>query len=117
MKKEDVSGIVVYLLIMALAVLFGLNVLRAHYANSELGNYYFLFVIGAILVGVVFNAIIFELAHRLGAKVGRYQVISVNVLGVLFFKEDKKLRMKFSGYDGLTGETKIVPMKDVKKDN
>ena len=116
MKKEDVSGIVVYLLIMALAVLFGLNVLRAHYASSELGNYYFLFVIGAILVGVLFNAIIFELAHRLGAKIGKYQVISTNILGVLFFYEDKKLKVKFSGYDGLTGETKIVPMKDVKKE-
>ena len=116
MKKEDVSGIVVYLLIMALAVLFGLNVLRAHYATSELGNYYFLFVIGAILVGVVFNAVIFELAHRLGAKIGRYQVISTNILGVLFYHEDKKLRVKFSGYDGLTGETKIVPIKDAKKE-
>ncbi len=116
MKKEDISGIIVYLLIMALAILFGLNVLRAHYSTSELGNLYFLFVIGAILVGLILNAVLFELAHRLGAKVGRYEIISTNVLGLLFFREEGKLHVKFASFDGLTGETKIYPKKDVKKE-
>ncbi len=116
MKKEDVSGIIVYLLIMALAVLFGLNVLRVHYTESGLGNYYFLFVIGAILVGVLFNAILFEMAHLLGAKAGRYNVISINILGLLWYKEEGTLRVKFSSYDGLSGETKITPKQDAKKE-
>lgn len=116
MKKEDVSGIIVYLLIMALAVLFGINVLQEHSSKSDLGSLYFLFIIGAIAVGVVFNAILFELAHRLGAKLGRYQVISTAILGLLFYREEGKLKIKFSSYDGLTGETKIVPKKDAKKE-
>ena len=101
---------------MALAILFGLNVLRAHYSVSEMGNYYFLFVIGAIIVGLLLNSILFEVAHILGAKAGRYHIISVNVLGLLWFYEDEKLHVKFAAYDGLTGETKITPKKDVKKE-
>ena len=116
MKKEDVSGIIVYLLIMALAVVFGLQVLREHSSKSELGSLYFLFVLGAIVVGVLFNAVMFELAHRLGAKAGRYQVISTCVLGLTFYREEGKLKIKFASYDGLTGETKILPKKDVKKE-
>ena len=117
MKKEDVSGIIVYLLIMALAILFGLNVLRNHATNSGMdGGAYFGFIIGAILTGLIFNAILFELAHKAGAKAGRYTVISTNVLGLLWYRENKKLHVKFSGYDGLTGETKILPKEDAKKE-
>lgn len=116
MKKEDVSGIVVYLLIMALAIIFGLNVLQKHASTSELGGLYFLFILGAIVVGILFNAILFEFAHCLGAKVGRYEVISTNILGLLFYREEGKLHVKFSGFDGLTGETKILPKKDAKKE-
>ena len=116
MKKEDVSGIIVYLLIMALAVLFGINVLQKHASESQLGNLYFLYILGAIIVGVLFNAVLFELAHRLGAKVGRYQVISTAILGLTFYKEEGKTKIKFAGYDGLTGETKIYPKKDAKKE-
>ena len=117
MKKEDVSGIIVYLLIMALAILFGLNVLRNHATNSGMeGGAYFGFIVGAILTGLLFNAILFELAHKAGAKVGRYEVISVNVLGLLWYRENKKLHVKLASYDGLTGETKILPKADAKKE-
>ena len=34
MKKEDVSGIIVYVLILAIAVVFGITVLREHAMNS-----------------------------------------------------------------------------------
>lgn len=120
MKKEDVSGIIVYVLILAVAVVFGLTVLREHanYATEEMGGMvvYILYIFGAILAGVLFNAIMFELAHILGAKAGRYQIISVNILGLLWYKEESKTKFKFSGYDGLTGETKILPKKDAKKE-
>ena len=117
MKKEDVSGLIVYLLIMALAIVFGLNVLRQHSATSGMDFWiYFLFIAGAILVGVLFNAILFEMAHRLGARVGRYTVLSTNILGLLWYKEEGKLHIKFSSYDGLTGETKILPKQDAKKE-
>ena len=120
MRKEDVSGIIVYVLILAVAVVFGLTVLREHATNAtaEMGGtiVYILYIFGAILAGVLFNAIMFELAHIAGAKAGRYEIVSVNILGLLWFKEDGKTKFKFSGYDGLTGETRILPKKDVKKE-
>ena len=117
MKKEDVSGIIVYLLILAIAVVFGITVLREHASNSNMDTFiYIIFILGAILTGVLFNSIMFELAHILGAKAGRYEILSVNILGLLWFKEDSKTKFKFSGFDGLTGETKILPKKDVKKE-
>ena len=117
MKKEDVSGIVVYLLILAVAVVFGITVLREHAANSNMDTIiYILYVLGAIITGVLFNAIIFEVAHILGAKAGRYLIVSVDILGLCWYKEDGKTKFKFSGYDGLTGETKILPKEDAKKE-
>lgn len=117
MKKEDVSGIIVYLLILAIAVVFGITVLREHAANSNMETFvYVIFILGAIIVGVLLNSIMYELGHILGARVGRYEIISVNILGLLWFKEDGKTKFKFSGFDGLTGETKILPKKDAKKE-
>ena len=116
MKKEDVSGIIVYLLILAIAVVFGLTVLREYSSQWDSVLVYILFIFGAILTGVVLNAVMFEMAHVLGAKAGRYQILSVNILGLLWYKEGEKSKFKFSGYDGLTGETRIYPRKDAKKE-
>ena len=117
MKKEDVSGIIVYLLILAIAVVFGITVLREHASNSNMDTIiYILYILGAILVGVLFNSIMFEVAHILGAKAGRYEILSVNILGLCWFKEEDKTKFKFSSFDGLTGETKILPKKDQAKE-
>ena len=117
MRKEDVSGIVVYLLILAIAIVFGITVLREHASTSNMDTFvYILYILGAIIVGVLFNSIMFEVAHILGAKAGRYQILSVNILGLLWYKEEEKTKFKFGGFDGLTGETKILPKKDAKKE-
>ena len=110
MKKEDVVGLIIYLIIIALAVVFGLTVLQTHINESTFQGFtYALYILGSVVVGVIFNGIMFELAHVLGAKAGKYNIISVNVLGFCFYKEGEKTKFKFSSYDGLTGETKIVP--------
>ncbi len=117
MKKEDASGIIVYLLILAIAVVFGITVLREHSASSNMDTFvYILFILGAILTGILLNSILFEVGHILGAKVGRYEIVSVNILGLLWYKEEGKTKFKFSGYDGLTGETVILPKKEAKKE-
>ena len=116
MKKEDVTGVIVYLLILAIALVFGLTVLQKHAPESELNSaQYIMFIIGAIASGVIFNAILFELGHIAGAKAGGYTVIFVNILGVCFYKKENKLKLRFSGFDGLTGETKILPKESTKK--
>ena len=110
MKKEDITGLIVYLVIIALAIVFGLTVLQKHNSESSLAGFqYVLYIIGAVLVGAIFNSVLFELAHVIGAKIGKYTVLSVCILGFCFYKENDKTKFKFSSYDGLTGETKIIP--------
>ena len=111
MKKEDIAGLIVYLIIIAVAIVFGFTVLQTHQSESTLsGSFlYVLYIIGAVLTGALFNAILFELAHVVGAKIGKYKVLSVNILGLCFYKDGEKTKIRFAGFDGFTGETKIVP--------
>ena len=112
MKKEDISGLIVYLIIIALAIVFGFTVLQPHNGDGLTtfsGFTYVLYIIVSVLVGVIFNAVLFELAHIIGAKIGKYKILSVNILGFCFYKDGDKTKFKFTSYDGLTGETKIVP--------
>ena len=118
MKKEDVLGLIIYLVIIALAIVFGITVLQTHNAESALngvwnGFAYILYVGGAVILGAVFNAALYELGHVLGAKVGKYEILSVNILGFCFYKDEGKNKFRFASFDGLTGETKIVPKKDM----
>ena len=114
MKKEDVAGLIVYLVIIALAVVFGFTVLQTHAQessfNGTLGGFgYVLYIIISVVVGILFNSILFEIAHVLGAKAGKYDIISINILGLCLYKDSGKRKVKFASFDGLTGETKIVP--------
>ena len=116
MKKEDVLGLIIYLVIIALAIVFGITVLQTHNAESALngvwnGFAYVLYVAGAVILGAIFNASLYELGHVLGAKVGKYEILSVTILGLCFYKDEGKRKVRFSSFDGLTGETKIVPKK------
>ena len=116
MKKQDVAGIIVYIIILALAAVFGLVVIRQYASKSNMDTGIFiLFVAGGIIAGLLFNSILYELAHMFGAKVGGYNVTSVSVLGFTFVKENGKTKFRFSSFDGLTGETKIVPNTKRKK--
>ena len=112
MKKEDVIGLIIYLIIIALAIVFGITVLQAHNPDSSFQGFgYVAFVAICVVSGVIINAVMYELAHMLGAKVGKYLILSVNILGFTFYREQDKFKFRFSSFDGLTGETKIVPKK------
>ena len=117
MKKEDIVGFIVYLIIFGFAIVFGLLVLREHASHSGLTTpLYLVYILGAIFTGVIFNSLLLEVGHVLGAKVGGYKIISVNVLGLMFYFDGRKKKFRVKNYDGLTGETKIVP-KEGKKCN
>ena len=113
MKKEDISGLIVYLIIIAFAIIFGFTVLQTHNDSGDSalsGSFlYVVYIIGSVLIGTILNAVLFEVAHIVGAKIGKYDIISVNILGLCFFKEEGKRKVRFASFDGLTGETKIVP--------
>ena len=116
MKKQDIAGIIVYVIILAFAAVFGLTIIRNYSAKANMETWQFVFyVAGAIVAGLVFNSILYELAHMFGAKVGGYNITSVDILGFNFYKEDKKTKFRFSSFDGFTGETKIVPKQKRKK--
>lgn len=117
MKKEDITGMIVYILILGLAIVFGLTVLQEYSKSIHMKQGEFiLLVVGALATGVVFNSVLYELAHMLGAKIGRYDILSVNILGICFYKAEGRTKIKFSAFDGLTGETKINPKKDAEKE-
>ena len=62
MKKEDITGLIVYLVIIALAVVYGFAVLQTHSSESTLSGFsYVLYIIGAVLFGTIFNAILLAL--------------------------------------------------------
>ena len=115
MKKEDITGTIVYLLILGLGAVFIFTVLRDRSGASGLGDIYWLFNLGALVAGVIFNAILFEVAHILGALIGGYSIVSVTILGFCFKKDAGKWKFCFSSYNGLTGETKIVPKENRNK--
>lgn len=111
MKKEDIAGLIVYLIIIAVVAVFGFAILQPHFAKStfNLGIIYALFILGAIALGIVASAVLLELGHLLGAKIGGYEILSVNMLWFCFYKDEGKTKFRFSNFDGLVGETKILP--------
>ncbi len=114
MKKEDFTGMVVYLLMIAIAVIFGFTVLKEYAGVSGMGNLFMLFVLGGIVVGIILSALVIEFGHIVGAKVSGYDIELVTILGFCFYKNEGKRKFKFSEFDGLTGETKIRLKKDGK---
>ena len=118
MKKENIISLLIYLLILAVAVIYGFTVLQTHFQHSAMTEVwqYAIYIIGSVLAGVIVSAILFELGHAVGAKVGGYKIIVFNILYFALVKENKKTKFRFRNYDGLTGETIIVPNYE-KKDN
>ena len=118
MKKEDVASIIIYVVIIAAAIVFGVGFLQPKAMTTTLtqGQYISMIVL-SIVIGVVFNSIYFEVAHIIGAKIGRYDITSVNVLGFTFYRNNEnKIRFKFSSPKGLTGDVQIYPKADAKKE-
>ena len=113
MRKEDVTSLFVYMIIIAIAMVYGLVFLQPYYAESNFTSVglYALFILGSIVAGIVANAVLLELGHLAGAKLGKYKVLSFNILhfGVRRNEEDK-MKFGFFDYDGLTGEVKILPL-------
>ena len=111
MKKNDFATFIVYVGMMAIALLVGLLVLRPVIeSDSWKSSAKILIVLGCIGAGVLINSLLLEVGHLLGAKMGHYKVYSWIVLGVGFRRtKEGKMKAAISGFNGLTGETKIVP--------
>lgn len=100
-----------YLLIFAFAVVYGFTVLQTHFQSSAMTAVwqYAIYIIGCIIVGVLISAILFEFGHFLGAKVGGYKIVKFTILYFTIYLENNKYKFGFRRFNGLTGETLIVP--------
>ncbi len=100
----------------AIALLVGLLVVSPAIRDNNIPTpTAIVIVVISVLIGVIFNSASLELLHMLGAASGGYKILSVCILSLTFKKKDENgKRFAFAGFDGLTGETKILP-KDVDK--
>ena len=116
MKKENLIGLVITLLLAGAAVLYGFTVLQTHFPNSYFytqnngGILYGVYIFVSIIAGLFATGLLQGLGHLLGAKVGGYKIVFACLFHFCVYRNDEgKLKFKFSNYEGLTGETKIVP--------
>lgn len=114
-------GYVVYALMIVIVCVVAFAIIRPIFSNATYSDVVpipgFLFVLIAVVSGFLLGSLLLELGHFVGAKMGRYQISSVNCLGVCLKKNaNGKTRLSFGGFDGFTGETKAVPT-DVKSSN
>lgn len=109
MKKTSNFSFIVYLLMVVAAYFIGKNIIMQ--ANKNVSNSIALVLIGVAL-GLIVNAVLMEVGHVIGAKIGGYQILSFHVLGFGFIKTQNKWRFCFSNFDGLTGETQVIAKKE-----
>lgn len=128
MKKEDIISTLVYLVMLVVVFLVGFFVVSANSSaivDSLGGNQslIYVFIILALLLGILFNVLLLEVGHAIGAKMGGYNILSFNVFGLCIYKyldkETNKLKTKFGfkSFDGLAGETIVTPNKNKKKNS
>lgn len=118
MKKNDFATFIVYVGMIAIALLVGFLAIKpiidAHGAAMPINS--ILIMVLALFAGVIFNALLLELGHFLGAKAGKYRILKCVVLGVGFSLAGGKKKFGISSFEGLTGETKVAP-EDPEKSN
>lgn len=117
MKKEDFLSILVYLVMLVIALFIGLQIIEPSLEKldlvSNVERYGFATV--TIIAGILINVILFEVGHVLGAIIGGYSVISVNIFGFAYYKTKTGWKFGLRRFEGLTGETKIIAKKEKTK--
>ena len=118
MRKEDLISDILYLLMAGIVLLVGFLVIQPAINDGLLGRdmgQNVAFILIALIVGIILNVLLMEVGHVLGAFIGKYKILSVNVLGFNLYRDFSKnsakpqLKFRFKGFNGLTGETLIEP--------
>lgn len=111
MKKESIISTVFLFIVLGVAIVMGLTVIRDAFDRLYTDPDFMspiLFTLLSLFAGFVYNIVIMELAHILGAKIGKCKVVSVNCYFVCLKKTSNGWKCGVDDFDGLTGETKIV---------
>ncbi len=111
MKKENLVGILIYLLVFAIAIIYGFTVLQTHYTHSSIESVglYAVYIIVSVFGGVFATGVLQEFGHVLGAKVGGYNIVFWSLFYLSIYLDNGKRKFGFKTFNGLTGETRIVP--------
>lgn len=114
MRKSDFLSLLVYVIMFVMALFIGIVVIQPALSALDyvdnIQRYGFSIIV--ILVGIIFNVLLFETGHILGAIAGGYTVVSANIFGAALYKTKNGWKFGFKVYEGLTGETKIVAKKE-----
>jgi len=114
MRKEDFYTLIVYALMFVIALFIGLQIVQP--ALSDLGYFalsdQYTFATIVIVIGIVVNVLLFEVGHVLGAILGGYRILSVNILGICLYRTEEKWKLGLKSFQGLTGETRILAKKE-----
>lgn len=111
MKKESIVSTVFLIIVLAVAIIMGLTVVSdafQHMYDDEFKMSPVLFTLLVLFIGFVVNVCLTEVAHIVGAKIGKCKIVSVNLYFFCFKKTKEGKKFAFEDFDGLTGETKIT---------
>ncbi len=110
MKKEELTTLVVYGVMIAIAIFVGVNIIAPAFTTLGItGIAQYGYAIVTIFGAFIINVISLELGHILGALAGGYSINTVNFLGLAFVRTKTGFRVRFQPYEGLTGETTVTP--------
>jgi hypothetical protein len=110
MKKEDILTLVVYAMMVAIAIFVGVNIIAPAFVILGItGVSQYIYATITIFFAFLMNVILLEFGHILGALAGGYRIQTVNILGLAFIFSPQGLRLRLQPYEGLTGETIVVP--------
>ena len=113
MRKEEIRGLVIYLILIAAALIVGFAAIKPSmtlYGPEKMSDLGFIIVV--IIIAYLFNAIGLEVLHVLGAIFGGYKVTSFNILGLCLYHNGEKWKFGFRDFGGISGETRIAPNKE-----
>ena len=113
MRKEEIRGLIVYIILILAAVIVGFTVIRdslVNYGPNKMSSFGFIIIV--LLVAYLVNAFGLELLHVLGAIAGGYRITSVNILMLCLYKTEDKWKFGLRDFNGICGETKIAPKKE-----
>ena len=112
MKKSDIASFVVYaIMLVALFLSFYFGARDALATQFE-GFASIGVALVVIVVSLIVGSLVLELGHVLGAKAGKYKIVSFNFFGLTIIKGKEKTKVKFSGPEGLISDTKVAPIYD-----
>jgi len=112
MRKEEIRGLIVYLILIVTALIVGFTAIKPTMEVYGPKMSDILFIVIVLVIAYLFNVIGLELLHVFGAIFGGYKVTSFNVFGLCLYKTETKWKLGFRDFNGVNGETKVAPKKE-----